>query len=128
MPEKKIIWQQSLTVTPQDMARRPYLKLGVHSDFVTADFRFSLVDKTSNKELLEPILVSNGYSNLVELGSVEQFLQESDDYGRANTFTTYEYDIRLYYIAGQLKDQSGNVVTMCPKVQVDLRKVFRYCY
>ncbi|CAD7949035.1 unnamed protein product, partial [Amoebophrya sp. A25] len=104
------VWTKQFQVTDSDTARKPYLKMAVHSDFLTADFRFSL--SLDGQQLVEPVLVSSGYSNLVELAKAGQ------------------YSLKLYYLTGDNHVRTtwtleSRDVVLCPKFQVDLRMVHR---
>ncbi|CAD7926468.1 unnamed protein product [Amoebophrya sp. A120] len=109
----QVIWERTLQVSDDEVHQKVFLKLGVNSDFLTADARFSLA--INDEELVEPVLVSSGYSNLIELER------------------TGKYRLRLYFLTGSTSsaNRAGWISSgapppiLCPKFQVDFRVLHR---
>jgi len=99
------VWSHSVTLSEEDAMQRLYLRMVVHSDYVSSDLRFQV--RYEGKYVADTQVTSHGYADMI------------------GPLDAGSYFVTLYYVSG-----SGGAVgqKLCSTSMVDLRLVSRSNY
>jgi len=108
-PSTVIVWSQEMTVEDQDVPNRLYLRLVVHSDYLSSDLRFQL--KYEGKYVADNQITAHGYADMI---------------GPLDPGT---YTVQLYYVSGTAASAAKTKdLKLCSMSMVDLRVASRTAY
>eukprot|EP00929_Paragymnodinium_shiwhaense_P103616 TRINITY_DN67243_c0_g1_i1.p1 TRINITY_DN67243_c0_g1~~TRINITY_DN67243_c0_g1_i1.p1 ORF type:complete len:2048 (-),score=333.28 TRINITY_DN67243_c0_g1_i1:102-6245(-) len=99
------VWRNLVEVTEDQALKKPYLRLVVHSDYVTSDLRFQV--KFGGKYVADTQVTAHGYADMI------------------GPLDSGSYDVEMYYISGTGGPEG---LRLCSNSMVDLRLVSRTAY
>ncbi|CAE8637080.1 unnamed protein product [Polarella glacialis] len=103
-PTTTKVWGQSLTVSEEDAAHRVYLRMVLHSDYVSSDLRFQV--QYNGKQVADNQVTAHGYADMM---------------GPLDPGT---YNLYMYYVTGVGPPSTK----LCSTSMIDLRLVSRSSY
>lgn len=103
-PAIATIWRSSVEVLDDMVPTKPYLKVVVHSSYITSDLRFQV--RFGGKYVADTAVTAHGYADMI------------------GPLSAGTYEVEIYYVTG-----TGPVGTrLCSSSTVDIRLVPRQAY
>lgn len=99
-PATTSVWNQQLTITPEDAAKKLYLRMVLHSDYISSDLRFQV--QFEGRYVADNQVTAHGYADMI------------------GPLDAGKYKLWMYYVVGVGAPEKFQ---LCSNSMVDLRLV-----